>query len=57
VGHCGNTVVWIPGKDIVLDETSLNDLTEEVRAVVLSGDRERGHFPLELFGVITPIGP
>lgn len=44
-------------KDIVLDETPLNDLTKEVLAVVLSGDRERRHFSLELFGVITPIDP
>jgi hypothetical protein len=34
-----------------------DDLTEVVRAVVLSGDRKRRHFCLELFGVITHIDP
>jgi len=51
----GNSVLWILGQDIVLDECPLDDLTEEVRAVVLSRDRDRRHFYLELFGIITPI--
>lgn len=50
----GNAVTWILGDDIVLDETPLDDLPDDVRAVVLSGDRERPNFFLELFGVITP---
>jgi hypothetical protein len=49
----GNSVLWILGQDIVLDETPLDDLPDEVRAVVLAKDHERPHFCLELFGVMT----
>ena len=49
----GNAVLWILGQDIVLDETPLDDLPEEVRAAVLSNDHDRAMFCLELFGVMT----
>ena len=49
----GNAVIWILGQDIVLDETPLDDLPEEVRTAVLANDHERAMFCLELFGVMT----
>ena len=49
----GNAVVWILGQDIVLHETALDDLPDEVRAAVLSNNRDQPLFFLELFGVMT----
>jgi len=49
----GNAVVWILGQDIVLDETPLDDLPDEVRAAVLSNEHDQPKFCLELFGVMT----
>jgi len=49
----GNAVLWILGQDIVLDETPLDDLPDDVRAAVLSKDHDRAMFCLELFCVMT----
>ncbi len=49
----GNAVLWILGQDIVLHETALDDLPEEVRAAVLSSNHDQPMFFLELFGVMS----